>query len=257
VATVKIDLVDGHRATLTRRGWENVDRLALVSGVTGSAHERLKAAADALAELEPAIEIGAEHPSLPNLYLERIEPEALATDTAKLRLVYQRPEAGRSIVGETLIETGATLAEVETNVDIDGTVMEVLYVKGGTSYRQGGTVSVARPQRTLVITRTEADDPDAKADGYVGHLNESPWRGHAAKTVRCNAIVGTSRDGGDTYQVRYEFERGSPPHYWKKTIVYRDPETGRPPDDLVEGLGIKHYEQYPLANFGLLGLPAT
>jgi len=249
MATVKIDLVDGHRATLTRRGWENVARTATVSGVTGAAHERLKVATDALAAAGTAI--GSAHPSLPGVYLESIAPEALTPGVIKLRLTYERPEAGQ-IAGETLIETGATLAEEETNKDINGTLLEVAHTIGDTSYLQGGTVSVARPRSTTVITRTETEDPDSKADYYVGKLNAGAFRGKPAKTVRCNGIVGTSRDGGETYQTRYEFERGED---WRKELAYRDPETGRPPPGLVEGVGVKKYEFYETANFGALGLP--
>ncbi|GAH41300.1 unnamed protein product, partial [marine sediment metagenome] len=122
------------------------------------------------------------------------------------------------------------------------------------THKQGGTVSVARPRSTTVITRTETEDPDSKADTYVGKLNAGTFRGKPAKTVRCNAIVGTSRDSGETYQTRYEFERAED---WRKTLAYRDPETGRPPSDLIEGTGLKQYEVYDTANFGGLGLPAS
>lgn len=80
-------------------------------------------------------------------------------------------------------------------------------------------------RRKLSITRNEASFNRVVADQLGNRLNASPWRGYAAKTVKCHPI--NARDEynsfvGQYWVVQYEFTFAPIASDWKRPIV----ETG-------------------------------
>jgi hypothetical protein len=94
--------------------------------------------------------------------------------------------------------------------------------------------------------------PRARAEANVGKTNDALWNGYAANTVLCTSIVGNSRDGGATYDVRYEFEYK--PNGWTELVVFKDEETGRPIANLVAGVSKVTVDLYDEADFDALNI---
>jgi hypothetical protein len=253
MASTKIDLMDA-RARLTREGWE-YRRKAIVYNLNitepvVSAHSRISAAyIELISDASRRCVIGDAHPDpqITDCYLEEVNPEAVDQDKVTFELLYKPPDANESVgeEAESVIEVGASVIQVETNKNAAGNVMSVQY--GGST--QGGLVSKFVPQTTISVTRREFGSPGSKARNYVGKVNSSGWSldpGAQARTWLCTSINGRSIGGGG-YEVNYQFQYRD--ETWDETIVYMDPETGRPPNDVSDEEGINTYIVYQTTNF--------
>jgi len=243
MATV-MDITEGNRGTLTADGW-SFERVAKVAGVGGVGHARLKNAVEA----DGVPSIGDAHPTVADCELVSIHPESESQDIVKLRLVYQTPPAL-----ETEIEVGATLSEVTVDTDINGELMIVKYGEDETK-DQAALVSIGLPRSTIRFRRREFESPGEKAREYVGKVNTAGWTvdsGAAARTWRCNAIVGRSADSGRSYDVDYDFEYDE--ETWDARVVWIKSETGRMPPDLDEN-GRRRFQVYREKGFNGLNLP--
>jgi len=226
-------------------------RVAIVTGLSAvNAYERQTEAADAL-----GLSINDPHPEIATARLQRIDVEMVSHDTARCTLTYDHRDAADEASGgeeDSDIEVGASLVGEEVNTDINGNVMTVSYADHPD---QSGLVSRLRPEVTMNYTRRESSSPGAKARSYVGTVNDGGWKfdpGSAARTWLCTGIVGRSADGGDSWQVTYSFQYN--PDGWGARVIWMDPDTGRPPSDLVDGTGIKTYQIYEPKAFNGLGL---
>jgi len=251
MSTVKLELLDGQRGEKTASGWK-LTRTAMVYGLTGTASARLVAAVTAV-EAE-GIEIGDAHPAQSDCVLISMTPEARASDVVHVTLSYSSEPADQSEANPddpdyAEIEVSSRCTQQETNKDVEWLPVTVRYTFPA-DYpiaEYAGRVKVAspkipflKPETTIVYTRKETSEPTAKAVNYVGKCNTGGWSLHPSATARqwlCTGIVGRSSDGGATYRVTYEFQyRGAT---WDPTVMYIDPNTGEPPDDLVYGTGEK------------------
>ncbi len=172
---------------------------------------------------------------------------------------------------EQTIRIGTSLQSVETNVDVNGELMVVEY--RGES--QTKTVTLAQPRSTIVVSRTETENPGPESREYVGAVNTQGGFNLAGpnepeRSWRCNRIEGTSTDRARTWQVEREFEyagpvktavrRGEMRPGWDETLVYIDPETGFVPDDAAgtaeESIlgAIKNFQVRKEKNFNKLHL---
>lgn len=94
------------------------------------------------------------------------------------------------------------------------------------------------PMTTFIYRRRERNNPQQKSLDFVQHIDGDdtvPGTGFIFGEPRkhhwlCTAISGSTDDGGDTYNVTYEFQRH--PDTWDPIVVDIDPKTGRPPDDV-------------------------
>lgn len=259
MATARLDLIDGHRGRKTFDGWE-VERIAIVSGVTGTGHLRIFNAADH-ADMP---DIGDAHPSRSVCYLREMVLDAVTSEEIRFRLIYSdvtRPGFQPQL---DTVEVGGTLSQIETNLDRFGDVIEVSYTYpsdypddsySSKTFTTGGLVSKFVPEHTIVVSRIETANPSRAAIDYVGTVNSGPWSLDlyaGVGTWLCTGIVGRSPDAGITYTVTYTFQYRA--DTWTTTVAYISPDTGRPPSDLVDGTGINAYQLYPIMNFNGLGL---
>ena len=241
-----IDLADGTGAKYARHGWE-IDRPAIVQNVEGDGYKKV---VNALAC--PGLPfIGWPHPYLPNTYLEEITVAAVTGSTVHLRLHYANPSKRANAESPT-IEYGSSMTQLSVNTDKEGTKLSVTY--GGVSQR--GIVSIAATEKHLVYHRIETSDPEAKWFEYDGAVNSITWRGKAARTWFC-VIRASSSNNGVTWEVTYEFYyrdsyRSDVVETWDARVAYNDPATGRPPDDVVEGTGVKNFRCIKEKDFNLL-----
>jgi len=255
--TLRLDIIDGHKGRITNVGLE-LDRHAIVSGVTGTAHEKIIRAS----QVSGMPQVGDPHPAKEGCILQVIDVTALDTDTVKMVLRYaQRPIDSSSeypLPGSPpRIEGGASLSQVTTNRDHTGALVTVSYTYPddykhdtklrGETIEQPGEMTKLSPESTITLLTTEVASPAAKANAYVGKINASTWEGGASRTWLCIAIRYRSDDGGQTYQVSYNFQRR--PDTWDTEAEFIDPYTGRPPPDLVDGVGRKPVQHYKTANF--------
>ena len=65
------------------------------------------------------------------------------------------------------------------------------------------------------------------------------------------SLVHHAGDGGDSYEAGFTFHLK--PTSWDKLIVFTNPDDGKPPADLVNGVGFKQVPRIPSVDFAQLG----
>jgi hypothetical protein len=267
----------GARKSL-RYGWEQVPRAFLVTGLSDTTQAVYPSALAAATAADSTFALGQRHPTtgMTLCVAQDVEFTPEGPHAVKVTMTYKRNESVDETTGggETKpceIEVGATLQQESTNVDVNGSVMQISYTPTGESMSvpYKGTVSVMRPRRTLTFSRTEATSPAYKASQYVGKVNSGSWPGiETAATAReylCSGIVGRSNDGGESYAVTYTFEDSvDPSNSWDAFVYAIDPATGRPPEgvhDIVwtanlgnSGNGWGRFQMYKTIDFDGLKL---
>lgn len=242
--SIIFDLQEGTRGQLTSESGLTIERVCVVTNVTGGTVDKIVKALR-----EPGIpRIGSSHPSISTCRLHEIVPEVMDIDKVKLRLLYKQSSGAGDYsediydASESQIEVGATVSQVETNKDYKGNTMFVGY-KYPTDYNSdtgrandiqvdSGLVTKLHPESTLNLTRRESFSPQTIAFDYVGKVNGVAWQGGAKRTWLCTGIVGRSADSGYTYNVTYTFQRRFDDRRnktWDAEILWIDPYTGKPP----------------------------
>lgn len=126
-----------------------------------------------------------------------------------------------------------------------------------TRVEQKQTAQVTRPSVILRVQRIESGSPDQKARAFVGTVNSTPLDRDAAGTWLCTRIDGTSNDGGNEYNVTYEFQYN--PRGWFFVAEWIDPDTGLPLDSSKWNTNEEKvaFEVYDSADFSALGITFT
>ena len=253
----------GQRGTFTTDGWR-VTRTATVSGLNTVGQAKYNQAKNSL-----GVQLGAPHPSLPDLFASNIDVDLRPNDIAICRVNYEpKQDVDKTDPGPESyqITFGATMVQEQVNTDRDGKIIVVKYIDydgvtrdkiAGKQYQQSLTVSTLRPQTTVTYRRTETTSPGAKAREYIGKTNVGPCPWHPQAEYgewMCMGITGSSPDSGATWEVEYAFQQTL--DGWNPTVVYIDPETGRPPHDVNVKANQLLARQGPLmyfhADFGAL-----
>lgn len=153
---------------------------------------------------------------------------------------------------QAIIRVGSTVAATKTQKDKTGAQI-VVALTGQPN--QVGEVDVQVAETVIEFERKESASPTAKAAANVGFVNSVTVGGYSAKTLLCLGILGDSSDGGQTWMVRYSFQYR--PTTWAATIVYIDPETDRPHNDinLSTSDGVEVVDVYSEVDFTALDLP--
>ena len=258
MAQVRLDRIEGSAYRLTADGIE-ADRVATVSGLSGHAADRLRAALAATG----VPRVGDAHPTIANLYAQslHVAPDGPTAAVVTIRYRSRAAEAGQA----PLVEVGSSVVQTTTDTDSAGARITVSYTPTGEAAElktQGARLSILAPQTTLRFTRTEDARPLAKARTFVGTVNRTAVFDSAAGTWLCTAITGRSVDGprsgggsgggGGVYEVTYEFQYES--QGWQPRATYIDPQTNRPPADVADGVGVKAVRIYAEQEFKELGL---
>ena len=131
----------------------------------------------------------------------------------------------------------------------------------GKTVMQGGNISVQVPQNIVVSDGILAVDyPPAVTDYWQATVNAIPWMGGGAGTWLCSSVTSDPRCVGTNpsrWKFHFEFQRKL--DGWQPVVFFSDPDTGKPPSDLVMNTGIKQVEWYPSRIFQELFpvMPAT
>lgn len=140
-------------------------------------------------------------------------------------------------------------------------------------------VEMQRPMHAVRFTQRRTVSPGIDVDGqagnatdYVGHVNSDSVFGDQPGMWLCTRLDGTSDDGGETYQVNYEFQRAPVVHPQSAAGEPLFPETGGAeqmlgwgavisldgpyqddsviqPNPTLEGGGVRAVEIYPKVAF--------
>lgn len=260
--SVKANIIKGETLSEDADGFRSVV-VYQVTGLSGNANARLYNAL--LADGVP--QFGEPHPVIGGIRVSDRQAKPVSgssTTGVEITITYEALKPESQPPDDTQpaqVSVGSSLESTVTQLDISGNQILVSHTfveddeDGNVQTRtrtQGGEVEYQVPSMVLRFTRRESAAPDGKANAYVGKVNSDIFGGQPAHGWLCTRIEGTSDDGGQTYTVTYEFQRNK--ESWLATVVYIDPETGRPPPGLVAGQGIKQVQVYEAVPFSGLNL---
>ncbi len=255
------DLIDGNSGTnILRKGWTFV-RMYKVSGLTGDGFAKVKSAYN-----EPDIpKLGDTHPDEPSVIVKETNIVSVASDTVEIAVKYAAPDLLQPSTTSVIIEVGSTLSQVDTNIDVNGNILQTQYTYpllyaetpefAGKTINHAGMVPRLIPEPTLRLTRLEDESPLIKSSIYVGKINSQIFEDGAPGTWMCTGIEGNSQDSGFTYTVTYSFQFR--PDGWGQQIVFISSDTGEPPvfaNPTEFNLGVRSYQIYEAIDFNQLDL---
>jgi len=263
---VRIDILEGTSVRETSDGLE-MTRIAIVDGLTGDKNQRCLSALSILG----VPQLLSSHPAVSSMKLRERIPESISPTAVRMRLLYR--DAGRQPPDDpyrsttSTVEISGALSQIETSFAFDGTAIETSYLYpaaypndrlAGKTISQKGFVARLLPEITMVFSRLERITYSAllsKIKLYQGKVNRVGWSKDpdaAARTWLCGPIVGRPTDQGTQYQVSYQFQYRE--DAWDTTAEFFCQDTGRPPDDLVEGAGLVDVQVYTEKDFNGLNL---
>lgn len=201
---------------------------------------------------------GDPHPDVPGVTASSIQIEPASQKTFRVLVTYSAPDPTAEVDGPIReIEMGTTLTTEETSRDKDGSLMVIqVYYENldddGNVTERGykpyvGRVQVQRPLQTYRVRRRLSSPPTQHARSFVGKVG-----GFGTRSGKwfCARIEFDSQDGGESYDVLYEFqynERG-----WEADVEFVNAQTGAPDEGSVSA----KFPVYQTADFTQLGIPA-
>ena len=258
---VIIDIKDGARISRDKNGYRT-DRVAIVTGVTGTASQRLyNAITDASL---PAY--GSAHPSISTIYLNDISGEVIDTETVRLTLSYYNDPASAE-GGETSLRISSSTTVEQVDIDENGNRLEARFIALIQPASSGDPLSIAtgsrlwtaeveRPITTFDFNYTSSVNPYSSLTIYEGAVNSVMWNGKPAGTVLCSSIDIDNQ--GTEYKVRISFTVNDKGWQFKGAVKtdnlilplnpYTTPDTG-----LDLHTGVKIFDLLPTADFTPLG----
>lgn len=153
-----------------------------------------------------------------------------------------------------------SLQQIQTQVDRFGTPITVAHFYDGdpvfgtgTQY-QGANVSVLAPRTTLRLpTWLYTDWPHALADIWRGRMNSTWWAGAPPLTWLVSDVT---FQPANTFDIpakwNFEFEFTHDPTGHDPQVAFQDQRTGRPPQDIVDGVGLVTVDWYPELDYNYL-----
>ncbi len=263
---VKEDLTQGATLTMTLGVGKTTSRTFIVSGLEGDRHQILD-----MALLAPGIpRTGDLHPSIDVIKVKTlgVVPAEGSSNIAIVTANYETIPSNLSTQGDgdapDQINVGGTVQSTTTNKywkngnKREDMIIKYEYKKGKNKdgrdpkRKQIGEVSIEIPSIVASLSRTEDKHPLAKAQKYLGKINSTQFMGGAPGNWICTQLNGTSADGGETYQVNYEFQYN--PDSWNPLVAFIETETGRIPPDANEKNGMEKFQIYKSIDFRRLNL---
>jgi hypothetical protein len=203
---------------------------------------------------------GQPHPAVAGLYVNLVEalPVGNSRTAARVKVRYATPEAHSVPNAVRVSITGSSRAKLISLDPADGSKLQVQYTDpSGSVLQQFLQIPALAPNTMLEFTRQELMSPLKRSQQFRRNVNSSAWQGGGVKTWLCRAIDAVSLNNLSRYEVKYIFEYD--PDGWNRTEYYRDPYTGKIPDDVSESTnndqGIAKLLPYATADFSQLGLP--
>lgn len=198
----------------------------------------------------------------PNLIAVRRNAAILHKDKVRVEVEYEAKGDSHSAFWW---RGSGTLRQKQSQVDGTGAAVTVSHTfpsddpdyGGQGAQTQGGDVTVSVPGYELtargVVSRYV---PEALAMAWETTVNLYYWRGGPPRTWCCVNVEHEPHDMGTTppkWMFTFSFQYD--PDGWDPVAAYVDPRTGRPPANLIEGVGIKRVEWHRAIDFGILFPP--
>ena len=119
----------------------------------------------------------------------------------------------------------------------------------GVTVTQGAEVNVLWPNMTIRAVKYLTSSHVVRSiANYLGCLNGEVFLGANPGTVLCTNIQAQANDfANNVWKVTFEFTYDGAGY--QPDVVFRDPNTGVPPNDLVANVGYYTAYWYPYANF--------
>jgi len=112
--------------------------------------------------------------------------------------------------GPAVLTIGGSVQSVQTTNNFDGTpiVLERINQENEKDNlpAQPGTITKQIPIFTLIFERHEQNDPTERARKFLANKNLTTFRGFDEGKVLCTRLQGRTENGGQSYQVLYEFQ---------------------------------------------------
>lgn len=260
---VKIDLIENYSARKNQQGWEFIRR-AIVVGVLGASYEKAVIAIEAVVALVG--DINTPHPSEPDSVISDFRLVSETSEELTIDIEY-RPKVFSLQFETPLIEGGASVSQIQTNLDWQGNEIVIPYIypptyeedptlRGVTASSQSVRLSKMVCDHRYIVTRREVAFPGTKSRNWSGLVNQGPWNVDPTAQPRTWFVIITYRSDSVpqqswivTYDCLYRRET------WDQDAVFTDPRTGNPVPLVAEGYGRKRIQLYPMLNFNLLNLP--
>ena len=260
--TVTANIIPGESISVSPDGWA-ATVVYHVTGLTGNANTRAYAAI-----ISPGIPvIGTPHPAVSSMRVARVEAKPITSDTPNSMMVtvqYEQLQPDQQPPNEAQlpqVQVGSSVENTVTQKDVTGAQITVSHTYNETDENgdgvtrtetQGGEVEYQVPSTSVTFSRREGQSPAYKSRLFVGKTNAGSFGGDPAGSWLCTRIEGSSDDGGQTFNVTYEFQHNR--DTWVATVVFIDPDTGRPPNGLVTGEGLIQVQVYQRIDFYQLNL---
>ena len=190
------DIIDGNSATYSEEGWQGLNRIFVVTGITSAnAHAMLY---DAMVTLAAnGVTIGSLHPTITTAQVQSIGLDSISGNQVKLSVVYN--EVGNYPVQYSIASNSETI-ETNEHYDVDGKwkplILEYTYPSthatlAGKKTRQTATINKSLSVCTLSIKRRESISLSAEIGSFgyaltgkvlvcrqqqfVGFVNKDTW----------------------------------------------------------------------------------
>lgn len=200
---------------------------------------------------------GDPHPDVPGVTASSIQIEPASHKTFRVLVTYTPPDPAAEVDGPIReIEMGVALTTEDTSRDRDGNLMVIqVYYENldddGNVTERGyrpyvGRVQVQRPMPVYRVRRRLSSPPTQQARDYVGKVG-----GFGTSTGKwfCARIEFDSQDGGQSYDVTYEFQWRR--EGWEANVEFVNAQTGAPDENSVSA----KFAVYNSADFSRLGIP--
>lgn len=247
--TLVIDMIEGARIRESQGVAVEAMRVAIVHGIAGSAATGEEVFEAALTATGMPV-AGDVHPIYGDLVLQdrrAVMVGSGSTRQVRVDLVYKHPSGGeiQTPPGDNYVLSGGSAVEqVESEIDRQ-TGQQITVEHNGDV--QGGTVAAFESRSVISFEATwPSAAPLALSQTLTNRVNDQQWAGGAPRTWLITDVGFTLVDplgtlGTPTYRFRFELRYNPDGH--DPTVVYIDPDTGRPPPGLTN-LGLKTIEWY-------------
>ncbi len=265
---VILDIMEGAQATHDIQQGHTITRAAIVNNLnqflSNDTAQIMLAAENAVASI-----VGGRGSPCPNVpvptFLYEFTKEIISSTSVKVLIKYK----GYRLPKYTF---RGCKRQVETNIDANGNPIQTSYTfpsdyaydpgRRGKTYTQGGMVSAPTPSPSFVVEFTITDGMSVPSDitahipgfasgsysatdfcsimsFYAGKVNDADYKIGAivgpARTWMVEDFDADTEDGGFSYQARMTFTYAD--EGWDPLVAYVNPDDGKPPADLVEGVG--------------------
>ncbi len=160
-------------------------------------------------------------------------------------------------------EVRCNLQQKTSNLDINGNLVEVSHTYPSDDYNypdetlvQGGQFQYYEPERTVFIRGIkQTRHPWLIAKAIIGRVNLNSFGGELPRYWLCTGcswkLAWAGRMGGSARENRYymNFEFQYNADTWDPTVTFIDDVTGKPPRNLVAGVGYKTVTKMPAVDF--------